>query len=95
MPLDRHSELIRPRRVSVDELRQAVDRSALSHVEIARRMGWMRSDKPTPDGRRVARTLGLRAQDNSHGYGSSQRQFVNWATAERLLAALEEMRDAA
>ena len=76
-------------RVPVEELRAAVERSGLSHVEIARRLGWMRSDNPTPDGFRVARVLGLRGHDYSRGYGVSTRRAVNRATAEALLAALE------
>lgn len=78
-------------RVPVEELQRAVDASGLTPAEIARRLGWVCTDRKGwtgPDGHRVRRVLGLLAHDKGHGYGTAPRRAVNRRTADAILAAL-------
>lgn len=87
-------------RVPVEELRTEFAASGLTPVELAQRLGW-RERRNAPgrtdfwDGRRVMRTLGLRASDKGHGYGFSERKAVNPTTAQEIRAALRNGSNAA
>lgn len=73
------------KRVPVEGLRQAFERSGLTPAQLAHRLGWY-DHRGVADGTRVLRRLGLRkAYDRSGGRWTQQ---VNAGTAEELAVAL-------
>lgn len=70
-------------------LREAFILSGLSPGEVARRLGWWRTEKGrrVPDGTRVLRVLGVRTVAGKRERGRRYRRVAYW-TAERLARAI-------
>ncbi len=69
--------------VPIDALKKAFERSGMTKVELATKMGWMR-----PNIDRVNRTLGYRPDSNTRGVRRQPRTYVSYAMAVRLCDAL-------
>jgi rubrerythrin len=84
-------------RIDVAPLRAAVERSGVSLMEIARRIGWLRSDNGRGDATRLGRALGrvdhIQQWRCPHcggvaRYGRTRAQSIDRAIALRIAEAI-------